>query len=244
MKKIFAVCMAAAMLAAGATGCAGKKDSTIRIGVMPSENILPIVYADEAGLFEENGVDVEVVIFKSAVDRDAALQAGELDGVASDMLSTIFLNDAGFDLKITANDITNFKVISVTDASSDTPRTIGMSKSTVVEYISDKYIASAGGEFTPTYVSAVPVRLELLNNKELDMATLPEPLASVPEGSTVVATSNDMDLYPGVHMFSSDAIASKDIKAFYRAYDEAVDVINNSDISQFKTILTDSNRLF
>ncbi|MEX1377325.1 MAG: ABC transporter substrate-binding protein [Eubacteriales bacterium] len=235
MKKIILVLLALALILCGIS-CKQEKDNNLKIGVMPSENILPIIYAKESGIFEKYGLNVDVTIFRSAVDRDTAFQTGELDGVATDMLSVIFLNDAGFDIKITTEDITNFKVISVVDDG----KTIGVSKNTVIEYVAEKYIENTDKEYEIIYVPAVPVRLELLNTKELDMAVLPEPLASVPMDAKVLAYSNDMNLFPGVHAFNADALEAKDIKAFYMAYNEAVDIINSSSVDEFKGILTDS----
>ena len=239
MKKISFILLAA-ILGICISGCESEKDQNITIGVMPSENILPIIYGVESGIFEEYGINLDVEIFKSAVDRDTAFQTGNLDGVASDMLSAVFLNNAGFDVKITAEDITNFKVISVTEGEDKDAKTIGISKSTVIEYVSDMYISTQSLSFEPTFVPAVPVRLELLNKKELDMAVLPEPLASVPQDAVVITTSNEMGLYPGVHMFSAEAIESKDLKNFYKAYNKAVEQINSGDIDEFKSILIDS----
>lgn len=216
------------------TSCTQRKSESINIGVMPSENILPIIYAEENGIFEKYGIDVNVTIFKSAVDRDTAFQTGELDGVATDMLSVIFLNDAGFDVKITTEDITNFKVISVVKDGTS----IGVSKNTVIEYVAERYIQNTEKSYEIIYVPAVPVRLELLNTKELDMAVLPEPLASVPADAEVLDCSNEMELYPGVHAFNSSALQKKDIASFYKAYNEAVDIINNSSVDEFKSILT------
>ena len=235
MKRIILVLLILVLLV-GSMSCKQQKDVNLKIGVMPSENILPIIYAEENGIFEKYGLNVEVTIFKSAVDRDTAFQAGELDGVATDMISVIFLNDAGFDVKITAEDITNFKIISVVDDG----KTIGVSKNTVIEYVADKYIEKNNKDYEIIYVPAVPVRLELLNTKELDMAVLPEPLASVPMDAKVMDYSNDMDLFPGVHAFNQDALDTKDVEAFYKAYNEAVEIINSSSVDEFKSILTDS----
>ena len=75
----------------------------------------------------------------------------------------------------------------------------------------------------------LPTRLEMLNNGKLDMATLPEPLAStaIASGGKVLSSSDKLGINPGVMIFTKDAIASKpeEIKALYRAYNKAVEFI-------------------
>ena len=52
----------------------------LTIGLMPDVDSLPFIIAQEEGYFKEEGLDIELQQFKSAMDRDAALQSGTLDG--------------------------------------------------------------------------------------------------------------------------------------------------------------------
>ena len=54
--------------------------SKLTIGLMPDTDSIPFIIAAERGYFAEEGVEVELVPFKSAMERDAALQSGNLDG--------------------------------------------------------------------------------------------------------------------------------------------------------------------
>lgn len=66
---------------------------------MPDIDSIPFIIAQEKGYFKEEGVDVELQYFKSAMDRDSALQSGNLDGGVSDMLAAGFAKAGGFDVK-------------------------------------------------------------------------------------------------------------------------------------------------
>ena len=106
-KKILGLAMTLAITTTMvACGTQDKKDEetqlqTIRLGVMGSIDSVPLVIAKENGYFEEVGVDLNLQIFKAAKDRDAALQAGELDGVLADEVAISIYQNSGIDMRIT-----------------------------------------------------------------------------------------------------------------------------------------------
>ena len=57
------------------------------------------------------GVDVHIEHFKSAADRESALQAGGIDGAVSDMLSAAFLTDGGFQVAMTSLTNGSYKLL-------------------------------------------------------------------------------------------------------------------------------------
>ncbi|MBQ6819705.1 MAG: ABC transporter substrate-binding protein, partial [Clostridium sp.] len=105
-KKLLTTFMALAMVGTMA-GCAKteteevKETKKLSFGAMSSIDIVPIVIAKEKGYFEEEGLDLDFQTFTSAKDRDAALQAGELDGVIADEIAISIYQNSGIDMKIT-----------------------------------------------------------------------------------------------------------------------------------------------
>ncbi|MBQ5419523.1 MAG: ABC transporter substrate-binding protein, partial [Selenomonas sp.] len=90
-----------------AAGCGpqqeAKKDlQPLNIGLMPDTDSLPFIVAQEKGYFKEEGLEVNIQQYKSAMDRDSALQSGNLDGAISDMLAVAFAKDGGFNVKVTS----------------------------------------------------------------------------------------------------------------------------------------------
>ena len=72
--------------------CAGDEDiSSIKFGVLPVVDTLPLLVADDEGFFEQENIDIEIIPFNSALERDAALQAGEINGYFADPLSAILM---------------------------------------------------------------------------------------------------------------------------------------------------------
>ena len=72
----------------------------IKIGLMPDEATLPYYVAAQEGIFTNHGLDVEIIPFQSAMERDSALIAGEIDGGGNDPVSVALMRNAGYDLKI------------------------------------------------------------------------------------------------------------------------------------------------
>ena len=98
---------AAAMLAVAGCGTGSQsagsgKMQELSIGLMPDTDSLPFLIAEEKGYFADEGVKVDLKPFKSAMDRDSAMQSGHLDGAVSDMLAAAFAKDGGFDVKVTS----------------------------------------------------------------------------------------------------------------------------------------------
>ena len=99
MKKYIGIFMIVGMLFA-LGGCSSNqkevknqekgKNQNLTIGLMPDVDSIPFIIAQEKGYFKEEGVNVKLESFKSAVDRDSALQSGKLDGAISDMLAETF----------------------------------------------------------------------------------------------------------------------------------------------------------
>jgi len=242
MKKNILILVLVLTMSIGIIGCSNKakKDSssqsvkTLTIGVMPDLDSLPFIIAEHNGYFKEEGIQAKIEHFKSASDRDTALQAGKIDGSISDMLSVVFFNDGNFNVKITSKTEGSFKLISgknsnISKIEQSTGKSIGISKNTIIEYLTDRILEHSNIEVnSPKKVTIpkIPTRLEMLTNGKLDMATLPEPLAStaISDGGKVLSSSDKLGINPGVMLFTKDAVASKpeEIKALYKAYNKAV----------------------
>ena len=84
-------------------GGAKKESAALTIGLMPDIDSVPFIIAREKGFFEEEKASVRLEQFKSAMDRDAALQSGQLDGAVSDLLAAAFAKAGGFDVRVTSS---------------------------------------------------------------------------------------------------------------------------------------------
>lgn len=216
------------------------QDVVLKIGLMPDIDSIPFIIAEKQGFFKEEGVNVEFQHFKSAMDRDSALQSGNLDGNVSDMLAAGFAKDGGFDVKITSATNGNYCLIAgtnntVTNISDMKGQNISISKNTIIEFVLDEILTQNNmteADINKTIIPQIPTRLEMLQNGQLDGAVLPEPMGSiaVKNGSHFINSANNMKLNPGVMIFTTDSLDQKTdaIKAMYRAYNKAIDYLNNT----------------
>ena len=112
MKKIIAfLFLPLLFLTAGCGGGSKQELGTLKIGLMPDTDSVPFIIAQEKGYFAEEGLNVELHSFKSAMDRDSALQSGNLDGAVSDLLAVAFAKDGGFDVKVTSMTDGSYKLV-------------------------------------------------------------------------------------------------------------------------------------
>lgn len=234
-----------ALIMVVAAGCgsnqANKKEmSPLTIGLMPDTDSIPFLIAREKGYFAEEGIEVNIEQYKSAMDRDAALQSGNLDGAVSDMLAAAFSKAGGFDVKVTSFTDGSYKLIAGRDENIRSVKElsgkdVSVSKNTIIEYVTDQILAKEGmngDSINKVIIPQIPTRLEMLQNGKLAAATLPEPMASIAiaGGSKFVTGSDELGINPGVILFTAKASEDKkqEIQAMYRAYNKAVKYLNDT----------------
>lgn len=249
MKRFWGIVLLSACLLLS-VGCGGqqaeKKDlQKITIGLMPDTDSVPFLIAEEKGYFKEEGIEVELQQYKSAMDRDSALQSGNLDGAVSDMLAAAFAKSGGFDVKATSFTDGRYSLLAGTEESAATVKElkgkdVGISKNTIMEYVTDQILEREGmGEdsINKVIVPQIPTRLEMLQNGKLSAATLPEPMATIAEtnGCRYILSSEELGINPGIMLFTSTALKDKapEIKAMYRAYNKAVKYLNSANREEY-----------
>jgi len=232
------------MLALAASGCqtesSDKKAALqeITIGLMPDVDSMPFIIAQEKGYFTEKGIKVNIQQFKSAMDRDSALQSGNLDGAISDLLAVAFAKAGGFDVKVTSFTDGSYKLIAGANETAHNVadlqgKDVAVSKNTIIEYVTDQILTAnhmTGNDINKVVIPQIPTRLEMLQNGKLAAATLPEPMASIAiqNGCKLLSSSDQLAINPGVILFTNKAIEGKkpEIQAMYRAYNKAVAYLN------------------
>ncbi|CVK18197.1 ABC transporter substrate-binding protein [Sporomusa sphaeroides] len=254
MKKV-TIILLVAMLALALTGCTGNKTEDtspkhsqlqgLTIGLMPDVDSIPFIIAQEKGYFKEEGLTVTLKSFKSAMERDSALQSGNLDGTISDMLAEAFAKAGGFDTVITSLTTGSYKMVvnkneTVASIKDLQGKDVAVSKNTVIEYVTDKIADESGlpaNGINKVVIPQIPARLEMLQNGKIAAATLPEPLASVAikNGGKLVNSSDRLGINPGVLLFTAKAVNGKEqeIHAMYRAYNKAVDYLAKEPLENY-----------
>jgi NitT/TauT family transport system substrate-binding protein len=235
-------------------------DGHLKVGVLGILDTLPMYVADQEGFFKTQGIAVELVPFKSALERDTAMQAGQLDGMLNDLVSAALLNKDADKVRVVrvamrpAPGQAMFRLLAAPQTKANTVSDlrgmeIGISKSTVIEYVSDSMVAAGGLSPTDVAYSPVPdigLRLSSLVESKLAAATLPEPMASlaVKQGARPLADDSQLTVGQSVLTFSLNAIQTKPatVRKFLAAYEDGARSLNATP-AKYKSLLIDIGRV-
>lgn len=243
LKKLFLVTLAVTTLVNPFVVSHVKAQDAFRIGVMPATDSVPILWAQEKGYFEEAGITVEVVPFTNGANRSAAMQTGELDADIEGLVEII--NEAQMNPnagKLISRTSDNFLLVQSANYQEDTSEelVIGGMLNSVIHYLTLKHFADYPGGFREEYIAEIPVRIQMLQQNELDFAILPEPVASSAAAQGLIKTAINVDEdVNGIMVHQAYLDENPDaIKAFLAAYDKAVeDLQDEANIQAAKELL-------
>ena len=217
------------------------------IGILPAESAIPIIIAKEMGYFDEAGVKVSIKAFSSPNDRNVAVQAKELDAVIGDVMTCATFVDKGIPMKITSDISEDFKVLSspdsgITKMEELSGKKISLVPNFILEYIMDQYAAEYGFEYEIVEIPSFSGRAEALMSNQIDGVLFTEPQAGmlVQQGAHLLGSSKESGIKGGTLQFTEDMLTNRagDIRAFYQAYNQAIDYMNTTDVSSYSAILT------
>lgn len=230
-------------------GCSMQKkagEEHLVIGLTPAVDAIPYIIAQDEGLFKKHGLDVELKVFKSAKDRDAAFQSSNIDGVLCDMVAVCLYQNAGFDVRITSVTDGDFMLVAggksgIKDIPDIRGCQVAISENTVIEYVLDKILSKnniSSKDIKKVAVPTIPVRLEMLQNNKVQLALLPEPFSSmaVKEGAVVLDSAYRNNIYSNVIAFKQATINQKAsaITNLNEAYNESVKYLKRTSITEYQ----------
>ena len=224
---------------------AGDDKETLRLALLPIPDVLPVYVALEKGYFKELGVKVEPLSVGSAIERDQLMQAGQVDGMINEISGAANFNRDKTQVKIISvarspiGENPLFRILAapgsgITTVAGLAGVPIGISKNTVIEYISTRLLTSGGltaKEIEYKSIPVLPERLQLLLQGQVKAVTLPDPLgaAAIKAGAIEVVNDTDRrDVSASVITFSKDALENKTdmVKNFMIAWTRAAEDLN------------------
>lgn len=235
------------MTALGLAACAEAESSVIKIGVLRVADSVPLYVADRDGLFRENGIAVELVEFGSASDQSKAAEAGELDGLMTDLVVQSLINKTGGDLRVIATALGagkeegRFMVVSSPGSMIMEPedlegKSVGVAQGTMMEFLLDSYCEELGIDVETLRKVQIPklsLRLDMvLQGKDIQAAVLPDPLAAfaVKEQANIVIDDTKLQAnYSQSVVAVSQSLLERrqaELQSFLKGYNEAVARIN------------------
>lgn len=202
------------------------------VGVMPATDSAPIFWAEEYGLFEEAGINVRVELFTNATNQQSSAQAQQIDVYMASLvefLITIENNPEAGAITTTTDGV--FPVVVSPNYDGSKEVSIGLMEISVTNYVADLFLTEY--ELDKQFIAEVPLRIQMLLAGELDMAVLPEPMASNAEakGLKKMLVTESEDFSPNVMIFNQTTLIEEadKVAAFHQAYNAAVLAMEGQD---------------
>lgn len=258
MKKVLFVLLILALAITGCSSAPKTSDRVVKFAYLPIVDSLPLFVAQSEGLFEKNGVKIELVPVQSAPERDQLFQTGQVDGVINEVLNAMQFNKDGVKVQIVRHaqmadaNVGHFFVIASADSGITTPADlkgveIGISQGTIIEYVTTRLLENEGlttDDIKYIAIPKLPDRLQLVLSGEVKAVVLPDPLASMAfaagavnvvddtkapaEGASVISMTKEI--------IDSDPVA---VQNFLNAYNQAIELIN-ADPAKYKGLLAEN----
>ena len=248
--------LAVAPLGAACSPATSGGSRPLRVGLLPILDALPFWVAAETGLFAKANVAVEPILFASALERDAALQAGQLDIVLNDLVSAVLLNKDGDRVRVVRVAFRTYPalpMVSIVAAPGGRVKsvedlrgmTLAISANTVIEYVADRLVERAGlrpADVEKTEVTKLPVRVEMVAKGQVAAAALPEPLATlaVQQGAVRVADDGQAGIGQSVLTARVEALRQRgsDVRALLAAFSDGIAALKASP-EEYRSLFVD-----
>ena len=181
------------------------------------------------------------------LERDQLMQAGVIDAMLNEMTTTATFNRNEVQVKIVGSAraayarFPLFRLLAAPGSGLISPPDlagipIGVSKNTIIEYVTDRLLTANGiskDKISKKSVPAIPERYQLLMQGRLKAATLPDPLAmsALEAGARQVIDDSAYPEYSvSVLSFSVKALGNKPeaVRLFLKAWDKAAAEINEN----------------
>jgi len=238
-RLILSLLLVIILVLVGCTTGATEK-SSLKIGSLPRIFDMIAYAAQQEGLFKEQGIDVEIVSFRSTLEMNSALLAGELDGIIGDVFLVVNLNLEGETAKLVGCSVMPrmFEIVASPESDITCPadlrgKEIATGAGTIMDYALDRLLLAEGlnpDDIVKVNVPNMPLRVEMVNQGKVPAAILTPPLSDLivlNGGKVIIDDLEEPFAGPGL-TFSLKALKHKSnaIGKFIQAWQQAVEMIN------------------
>ena len=216
----------------------------ITLATVPSDDFLPFWVAEDAGIFEELGLDVSIITFASSRDMLAAVTANETQGASLGMLSVSQLTLSGIDtLAVSRLAPSRGAVVSgpgsgITTLEELAGVPVAAAEASLEEYILYRSMTEAGipeDQIVLEQVADLRARPQLLMADQIKASTLPWTLASLKgeEGAHILVNERDIEDFTSTVLgiradwLAQDGAAAT-VEALKEAWNRGATLINDN----------------
>ena len=224
---------------------------------------MPFFAAEHDGLLKDGDVEVELIIFNSARERDIALEAGEIQGELADLLAAAFIRKGGVMVKVVSLALGatpqegRFTLLAAPGSGISSPQhlrttAIAVSQHTIIHYLAEEMLKEAGLDPAGIRLLNIPdlqMRFDvLLAGKDVKAALLPDPLATLAEmsGARVIIddTKLESNLSQTVIIFREETLNKQPraVVKVLQAYRKGALNLNNNP-QKYKELVIDKARI-
>lgn len=223
-------------------------DQTLHIGILPAESAIPIILAEEKGFFDDLGLSVDIQSFASPNDRNIAVQAQEVDATISDVMTEATFKQNGINMTITSDILEDFKILAspnsgIAAMSDFDGKKVTLVPNFILEYVMDQFAQEENFTYDIVDISSFSARSEALLGDQVDGAVYTEPQASMlaQQGAIILGSSKEADIKGGTLQFMNSVLEERpqDVFAFYEAYNQAIDYMNEHNADKYADVLSD-----
>ena len=222
----------------------------LTLGMLPTLDGLPFHIAKAQGIYDSLGLDLTILSFKSAYDRDAAFRSKSLDGMITDYLSAVnhqAIHHTDLRIILKNNDYFCFivsKESGINQLQELKEKNIAVSRNTIIEYATGQLLNKAGisqAEVNKPEITQLPLRLQMLQYDQIDASFLPDPAASIAMNARhrSLISTQELGIDFTVTAFSREAINEKrrEIELLITGYNLGIDYIKMHPQKEWKQVL-------
>ena len=244
MKRILYIILP--FVIAGLFSCNDSKDDSVveydstalHVALVPTMDNLPLYYAQETGIFDSLGANIELLTYSSAMDCDTAFTNGEADGVVSDIVKANIWRSRGDSVKVVMRTDLNLFLMSthssrIKSVNNIKEKIMAITRNSALDYMADKvmeHIKLPLLQLNKPQINDIALRCKMTDQNQYDGAFLPEPYAMEAEnnGAHRLISSSELIGNLSAVIFHDSIVAKRndDIHKLVEGYDIAVNRLN------------------
>ena len=229
-----------------------RKDSAaLKVAVLPTLDCLPLYVAEYYQLFDTIRGGVRLKHFTAQMDCDTAMERGRVEGTVTDLVRAIRMQQRGLKLRYVTVTNAYWQLITNRNARIHQlkqldDKMVAMTRYSFTDMLTDKVVDSVKLKEERVFkvqINDVHVRMQMLQNNEMDALWMTEPQASMARlmKHHVVYDSRTTKMQPGVLAFREKEMRhperAKQLMLFVKAYNQACDSINKNGFKRYRDII-------
>ena len=229
-----------------------RKDSAaLKVAVLPTLDCLPLFVAEHYKLFDDVKDGVRLKRFTAQMDCDTAMERGRVEGTVTDLVRAVRMQYRGMKLRYVTVTNAYWQLITNRNARIHQlkqldDKMVAMTRFSFTDMMTDRVVDSVKLKEERVFkvqINDVHVRLQMLQNNEMDALWMTEPQATMARlmKHLVVYDSRTTKMQPGVLAFREKEMRhperAKQLELFVKAYNQACDSINKNGFKYYRDLI-------